>query len=187
MLIVGSLQGEGEGKRGPADRGRKERDIEKRYEKTAFPFAFGVSHNPSIPLLSRCFCALGVIYYISLPLPCLSLACHSPRSSRLARSLSIPSCVLGSRRESVRYRCRRDTGIVRIGARREDKSIHLSPNSIPSSSPSVSSQLRFCISSEANILRFVASSPDATRDFTTETFGDCEASERLRGAEHKLN
>jgi len=57
-------------------------------------------------------------------------------------------------RESVlvRYRCRRDTGVVRIGARGEDKSIHLTLS--PSPSP-VSSRFRFCISciSGANNLR----------------------------------
>lgn len=48
---------------------REKRDIEKGI-KMAFRFAFGVSHNPPIPPLSRCFCALvAAIYYISLPRP----------------------------------------------------------------------------------------------------------------------
>lgn len=102
-----------EEKRGRRLRTRVPRE-ESRYKKKGIRMAFrfplsDVSHNPSIPLLSRCFCARGrVIYYTSLlPLP---IPLHP---SVFARSCSTTPFPRSFRRESVRYRCRRDTGVVR--------------------------------------------------------------------------
>jgi len=64
-------------------------DIEKSI-RMAFRFAFGVSHNPPIPLLSRCFCARGRnLLYFSLPFA-------HPHPSGFARSLDIPHPLFSS-------------------------------------------------------------------------------------------